>query len=262
MSFLLPKLTSKKEVDQAIKSTAEKVLVLRFGRDEDPVCLQLDDIVSKQFLNCWGFLIYTFFLQHLQRACRNGGRVWDSAVRVLVCFHWDLNPCTCDCAESVPAVPPHEQLSRPHFTSEAVKGRKCYEQACVNILSQHRFHYAAVPTGGNACQRGQVTSLRHGTTELQSWDLNWFPLLQTCFLSVLLPCAPGDDLWLLNPSSHSGEEEQSRFIFVSVYYGERLTPELRLLFYCWCHCCVTIMFIMERDLPRYFYCWHHCMGGV
>ncbi|KAF3817685.1 hypothetical protein GH733_012972 [Mirounga leonina] len=45
MSFLLPKLTSKKEVDQAIKSTAEKVLVLRFGRDEDPVCLQLDDIV-------------------------------------------------------------------------------------------------------------------------------------------------------------------------------------------------------------------------
>ncbi|XP_059523573.1 thioredoxin-like protein 4B isoform X4 [Myotis daubentonii] len=47
MSFLLPKLTSKKEVDEAIKSTAEKVLVLRFGRDEDPVCLQLDDILSK-----------------------------------------------------------------------------------------------------------------------------------------------------------------------------------------------------------------------
>uniref|UniRef100_A0A2I3GYH7 Thioredoxin like 4B n=1 Tax=Nomascus leucogenys TaxID=61853 RepID=A0A2I3GYH7_NOMLE len=46
MSFLLPKLTSKKEVDQVIKSTAEKVLVLRFGRDEDPVCLQLDDICA------------------------------------------------------------------------------------------------------------------------------------------------------------------------------------------------------------------------
>ena len=49
MSFLLPKLSSKKAVDQAIKSTAEKVLVLRFGRDEDPVCLQLDDIVSELF---------------------------------------------------------------------------------------------------------------------------------------------------------------------------------------------------------------------
>lgn len=47
MSFLLPKLSSKKEVDQVIKSTAEKVLVLRFGRDEDAVCLQLDDILSK-----------------------------------------------------------------------------------------------------------------------------------------------------------------------------------------------------------------------
>uniref|UniRef100_A0A8C6ID42 Uncharacterized protein n=1 Tax=Mus spicilegus TaxID=10103 RepID=A0A8C6ID42_MUSSI len=47
MSFLLPKLTSKKEVDQAIESTAEKVLALRFGRGGDPVCLQLDDIPSK-----------------------------------------------------------------------------------------------------------------------------------------------------------------------------------------------------------------------
>ncbi|XP_040838357.1 thioredoxin-like protein 4B isoform X2 [Ochotona curzoniae] len=47
MSFLLPKLSSKKEVDQAIKSTAEKVLVLRFGRDDDPGCLQLDDTLAK-----------------------------------------------------------------------------------------------------------------------------------------------------------------------------------------------------------------------
>ncbi|CAD7690781.1 unnamed protein product [Nyctereutes procyonoides] len=47
MSFLLPKLNSKKEVDHAIKSTAEKGLIPRFGRDEDPVCLQLDDILSK-----------------------------------------------------------------------------------------------------------------------------------------------------------------------------------------------------------------------
>uniref|UniRef100_A0A8D0RXY0 Thioredoxin like 4B n=2 Tax=Sus scrofa TaxID=9823 RepID=A0A8D0RXY0_PIG len=55
MSFLLPKLSSKKEVDQAIKSTAEKVLVLRFGRDEDPVCLQLDDIVPRSHQVCGKF---------------------------------------------------------------------------------------------------------------------------------------------------------------------------------------------------------------
>ncbi|XP_017557379.1 thioredoxin-like protein 4B [Pygocentrus nattereri] len=47
MSFFLPKLSCKKEVDDAIKTVAEKVVVLRFGRDEDPVCLQLDEILSK-----------------------------------------------------------------------------------------------------------------------------------------------------------------------------------------------------------------------
>ena len=46
MSFLLPKLSNKKEVDQAIKTTEDLVLVLRFGRDADLQCLQLDDIVS------------------------------------------------------------------------------------------------------------------------------------------------------------------------------------------------------------------------
>ncbi|XP_071992086.1 thioredoxin-like protein 4B [Engystomops pustulosus] len=47
MSFLLPKLSSKRDVDHAIKTTAEVVLVLRFGRDDDSVCLQLDDILAK-----------------------------------------------------------------------------------------------------------------------------------------------------------------------------------------------------------------------
>ncbi|XP_038054143.1 thioredoxin-like protein 4B [Patiria miniata] len=47
MSFLLPKLTSKKEVDQVIKTTEDLVLVLRFGRDTDLVCMQLDEILSK-----------------------------------------------------------------------------------------------------------------------------------------------------------------------------------------------------------------------
>ncbi len=46
MSFLLPKLSSKKALDEAIKTTEDLVLVLRFGRDTDSTCLQLDDIVS------------------------------------------------------------------------------------------------------------------------------------------------------------------------------------------------------------------------
>lgn len=47
MSYVLPRLGTKKEVDAAIKSTEEKVLVLRFGREADPVCMQLDEIVGQ-----------------------------------------------------------------------------------------------------------------------------------------------------------------------------------------------------------------------
>ncbi|KAL6968061.1 Thioredoxin-like protein 4B [Sarracenia purpurea var. burkii] len=47
MSYLLTTLTEKREVDSLIRNTIDKVLVLRFGRASDPVCLQLDDILSK-----------------------------------------------------------------------------------------------------------------------------------------------------------------------------------------------------------------------
>ena len=47
MSFLLQKLESKKEIDHVIKRTEDKVLVLRFGKEDDPECLKMDDIVSR-----------------------------------------------------------------------------------------------------------------------------------------------------------------------------------------------------------------------
>ncbi|XWS23502.1 hypothetical protein CRYUN_Cryun28dG0019500 [Craigia yunnanensis] len=47
MSYLLPTLSLKKEVDAIIRDTIDKVLVLRFGRAADSVCLQLDDILAK-----------------------------------------------------------------------------------------------------------------------------------------------------------------------------------------------------------------------
>ncbi len=47
MSYVLPRLGTKKEVDAAIKSTEDKVLVLRFGREADGVCMQLDEIVRR-----------------------------------------------------------------------------------------------------------------------------------------------------------------------------------------------------------------------
>ncbi|KAF9606341.1 hypothetical protein IFM89_025009 [Coptis chinensis] len=41
------RLTKKKEVDSVIRDTIDKVLVLRFGKASDLVCLQLDDILEK-----------------------------------------------------------------------------------------------------------------------------------------------------------------------------------------------------------------------
>jgi len=45
-SYLLPHLSTKKDIDRAIKGSEDKVVVLRFGRVSDGVCMQLDDIVS------------------------------------------------------------------------------------------------------------------------------------------------------------------------------------------------------------------------
>ncbi|KAJ8775339.1 hypothetical protein K2173_020343 [Erythroxylum novogranatense] len=47
MDCLLPTLTKKKEIDCIIRDTLDKVLVLRFGRSSDALCLQLDDILLK-----------------------------------------------------------------------------------------------------------------------------------------------------------------------------------------------------------------------
>ncbi|XP_010532871.1 PREDICTED: thioredoxin-like protein 4B [Tarenaya hassleriana] len=47
MSYLLTTLTKKKEIDQIIRDTIDKVLVLRFGRASDAVCLQLDETLAR-----------------------------------------------------------------------------------------------------------------------------------------------------------------------------------------------------------------------
>jgi hypothetical protein len=46
MAYFMQTLTSKKDVDYVIKNTLDKVLVLRFGREEDPETMKLDDTVS------------------------------------------------------------------------------------------------------------------------------------------------------------------------------------------------------------------------
>ncbi|XP_031113247.1 thioredoxin-like protein 4B [Ipomoea triloba] len=47
MDYILRTLRTKQEIDSIIRDTIDKVLVLRFGRASDAVCLQLDDVLYK-----------------------------------------------------------------------------------------------------------------------------------------------------------------------------------------------------------------------
>jgi len=47
MSYSLERLNSKMDVDNAIRNIVDKVVVLRFGRETDMVCMQHDDILQK-----------------------------------------------------------------------------------------------------------------------------------------------------------------------------------------------------------------------
>ena len=58
MAYVLPRLQSKKDVDRAIKKTEDKVLILRFGKDSDPVCMQMDEIVSQRSSTAHGSVWY------------------------------------------------------------------------------------------------------------------------------------------------------------------------------------------------------------
>ncbi|KAJ3291911.1 Thioredoxin-like protein 4B [Borealophlyctis nickersoniae] len=49
MSYILPTLSSKSEIDRVIRETEDRVVVLRFGRANDPGCLQQDHVLAKSF---------------------------------------------------------------------------------------------------------------------------------------------------------------------------------------------------------------------
>ena len=47
MSYLLPHLHSGWEVDQAIVSEEERLVVIRFGHDWDETCMVMDEVIAK-----------------------------------------------------------------------------------------------------------------------------------------------------------------------------------------------------------------------
>uniref|UniRef100_A0A7S0YTH4 Thioredoxin-like protein n=1 Tax=Polytomella parva TaxID=51329 RepID=A0A7S0YTH4_9CHLO len=47
MSYMLPHLHSGYAVDQAILSEEDRVVIIRFGHDWDPACMQMDETLAK-----------------------------------------------------------------------------------------------------------------------------------------------------------------------------------------------------------------------
>mmetsp|Transcript_21122 Transcript_21122/g.74508 ORF Transcript_21122/g.74508 Transcript_21122/m.74508 type:complete len:142 (+) Transcript_21122:509-934(+) len=47
MSYMLPHLRTGYAVDQAILKEEERVVVLRFGHDENKTCMEMDEVLSK-----------------------------------------------------------------------------------------------------------------------------------------------------------------------------------------------------------------------
>ena len=47
MSYLLPHLDNGWEVDQAIVTEEERVVIIRFGTDHDQTCMQMDEMLYK-----------------------------------------------------------------------------------------------------------------------------------------------------------------------------------------------------------------------
>jgi hypothetical protein len=64
MDYLLPSLNSKEEIDEKIIDVEDKVLVLRFGRAIDPLCMELDHCVRIRlfFLPFFSNFFYLFKL--------------------------------------------------------------------------------------------------------------------------------------------------------------------------------------------------------
>jgi hypothetical protein len=58
MSYLLPHLHTAWHVDQAIMSEDDRVVVIRFGRDDDQQCLKQDEVLFRIAEKCKNFAVF------------------------------------------------------------------------------------------------------------------------------------------------------------------------------------------------------------
>ena len=64
MSYTIPHLDNGWEVDQAILNEPEKLVVIRFGTDWDPKCMQMDEMIIKVAPKLCKFV--TFYVVDIQ----------------------------------------------------------------------------------------------------------------------------------------------------------------------------------------------------
>ncbi|XP_047554434.1 thioredoxin-like protein 4A isoform X1 [Lutra lutra] len=130
MSYMLPHLHNGWQVDQAILSEEDRVVVIRFGHDWDPTCMKMDevlysiaekeDVVSGVSLcsNLGGLEVpgtRTHWLKNPCRARRHPGRrwlgCWCHKRQMCAWLRRDVNtvPCKLRCARSAAAQGPRGQ---------------------------------------------------------------------------------------------------------------------------------------------------------
>ncbi len=83
MSYFLPHLPTGWHVDQAILSEEDRVVILRFGKDTDPVCMEMDETLYKISTAVQNFaVIYWSTL----RRCRTLTRCTSCTMLARPCF--------------------------------------------------------------------------------------------------------------------------------------------------------------------------------
>jgi len=63
MSYFLPHLTNGWQVDQAILSEEDRLVIIRFGRDWDPICMKMDETLYSVAGETFSILFFSFNYQ-------------------------------------------------------------------------------------------------------------------------------------------------------------------------------------------------------
>lgn len=99
MSFMLQHLSNGWQVDQAILSEEDRIVLIRFGHDWDPTCMKMDESLYSVAEKCKNFV--AIYLVDITQVCLSGLKFLVFNVMMLLCQVPDFNkmyelydPCT------------------------------------------------------------------------------------------------------------------------------------------------------------------------